>query len=298
MRDRVSILPFSNFRELVESPHGKVDSLTKMHDDYLVSLNTSFLRPSTKIENPTRFDCVRFGVLKEGYCSPSVNGKNYHCLPGDFIMVNWGAVIESDYFSDDVMFEGIVMHNDYLQTIFQGDVPPIFADANQCIVLHLSEEEQKVINEFLRLVHAMTSDSGLTKITEEVLRAMLRYIKRLNELYVGGMDLGDRKGDAQLLDDFMALIDKHVAREHQIDFYASALLTTPNYLGTRVMKASGETPKMWIDKALVSKAKVELKCTVKPLKQVSDDLGFPSMSSFCKFFKRMTGETAMAFRKR
>ena len=38
-------------------------------------------------------------------------------------------------------------------------------------------------------------------------------------------------------------------------------------------------------------------CAAAPIKTIVNDLGFPSSSAFCKFFKRTTGTTPMAYRR-
>jgi YesN/AraC family two-component response regulator len=68
------------------------------------------------------------------------------------------------------------------------------------------------------------------------------------------------------------------------------------YLGTIIRQASGVTAKEWIDRALVTRIKVELKHSDKTIAQISDDLLFPNPSFFSKYFKRLTGMTPLEFK--
>jgi len=63
-----------------------------------------------------------------------------------------------------------------------------------------------------------------------------------------------------------------------------------------VRQASGITAKEWIDRAIVTRIKVELRHTDKPVAQISDEMGFPNPSFFSKYFKRLTGITPAAFK--
>jgi len=86
-------------------------------------------------------------------------------------------------------------------------------------------------------------------------------------------------------------------QEHNLSFYANRLCLSPRYLGTLIGKASGRGAKEWIDEALTTTIKVDLRHTSKPLKQIAIDMQFPNMSFFSKFFKRMTGMTPIEYRR-
>ncbi len=77
----------------------------------------------------------------------------------------------------------------------------------------------------------------------------------------------------------------------------TGLCITSHYLGTVVKQQSGVTAKAWIDKALVTKAKMMLKSTDLQAAQIASQLGFPNASFFSKFFKRLTGATPQAYRE-
>jgi AraC-like DNA-binding protein len=71
---------------------------------------------------------------------------------------------------------------------------------------------------------------------------------------------------------------------------------TERYLGTVVRQASGITAKEWIDRALVTRIKIELRHTDKSVAQISDEMKFPNPSFFSKYFRRLTGMTPLEFR--
>ena len=100
-----------------------------------------------------------------------------------------------------------------------------------------------------------------------------------------------------IFDRFIYLVNQHVAREHQIAFYAAKMCLTERYLGTIIRQASGVTAKEWIDRALVARIQVALRHTDKTVAQIADELSFPNPSFFCKYFKRLTGLTPQEFRR-
>ncbi|MBR1469912.1 MAG: AraC family transcriptional regulator [Prevotella sp.] len=99
-----------------------------------------------------------------------------------------------------------------------------------------------------------------------------------------------------IFDRFIYLINQHATQEHQMSFYASKMCLTERYLGTVVRQASGVTAKEWIDRALVTRIKVELRHTDKSVAQISNEMNFPNPSFFSKYFRRLTGMTPLEFR--
>ena len=85
---------------------------------------------------------------------------------------------------------------------------------------------------------------------------------------------------------------------HSLSFYADKMCVTPRYLGVVIKETSGITVKEWIDRALITNAKIMLKYENIPIAQIAEDLNFPNPSFFCKFFKRITGMTPHEFRQR
>jgi len=68
-------------------------------------------------------------------------------------------------------------------------------------------------------------------------------------------------------------------------------------LGTLIREASGTTAKEWIERSVIAEAKVRLKNSDMLTYQISDELNFPNVSFFCKFFKRLTGMTPLEYQR-
>ena len=68
-------------------------------------------------------------------------------------------------------------------------------------------------------------------------------------------------------------------------------------MSTIIKQVSGKSAKQWIDDALVTRIKIDLKHTDKTVARICDDMNFPNPSFLTKFFKRMTGMTPREFRQ-
>ena len=100
-----------------------------------------------------------------------------------------------------------------------------------------------------------------------------------------------------LFNSFINLVSQNHKQEHSVTYYATKLFITPKYL-TRVVEETSHKPaKRWIDEYIALEAKMMLRSTQKTIQEISDELNFPDMSFFGKFFKRMTGTSPKAYRE-
>ena len=101
----------------------------------------------------------------------------------------------------------------------------------------------------------------------------------------------------QVFNQFIQLVNQYASQERNVSFYADKLCLTPRYLNSLIWQASNRTVMDWINEAVIIEAKVLLEYSNKLIYQIADELNFPNTSFFCKFFKRMTGMTPLAYQK-
>ena len=107
---------------------------------------------------------------------------------------------------------------------------------------------------------------------------------------------GNRK--KSLFNAFLRNVEERHRKEHSVKYYADELFVTSKYLSSVINEMSDKTPKQWIDEYIALDAKVLLQSSDKDIQEISEELNFPDMSFFGKFFKRMTGMSTKAFREK
>lgn len=107
---------------------------------------------------------------------------------------------------------------------------------------------------------------------------------------------GTGRRPADLYNAFMNVLSDNYRKAHDVAFYADRLNITPRYLSLIADKVVGKTPKQVIADSLLHEAMQMLDNSRLSVKEVSDTLGFSSMSVFCKFFRRQTGRTPSEYR--
>lgn len=79
--------------------------------------------------------------------------------------------------------------------------------------------------------------------------------------------------------------------EHRdVDFYARLMCVSRRYFSSEIRKATGHSAAHWIQRYVVSNAKMIMRNRSElSLQAVADNLGFPDVSSFSRYFKREEG---------
>lgn len=97
---------------------------------------------------------------------------------------------------------------------------------------------------------------------------------------------------------FLKLLQQHIKKEHSVDFYASQLCITSQYLRRIVREISGKTVYLWISEKLVSEIIKLLEDTDMTIQQIADELHFSDQAVLTKFFKRHKGLSPTKYRNR
>jgi len=96
---------------------------------------------------------------------------------------------------------------------------------------------------------------------------------------------------------FRQMLEKDLARQHQVQHYAKNLGLSERTLNRASMAGAGVSAKGLIARRLCLEAKRLLTHTVYPVQTVAFDLGFDEATNFVKFFKRVEGLTPTEFRR-
>lgn len=95
---------------------------------------------------------------------------------------------------------------------------------------------------------------------------------------------------------FIKVLSKNYTRERDVQFYADKMCLTARHLTTLVRQVSGFTITYWINRFVINDIQYLLTYTKLLIKEISYKLNFPNQSFFCKYFKKHTGMTPLAYR--
>ncbi|MES1214772.1 MAG: helix-turn-helix transcriptional regulator [Bacteroidota bacterium] len=103
--------------------------------------------------------------------------------------------------------------------------------------------------------------------------------------------------NAELVQKFMASLDKKFKTHKMVSDYAAELLVTPNYLNEIIKKMTGFSAGHHIRNRVVLEAKRLARYSGICMKEIAYSLGFSDSAHFSKFFKSVTGMNFSEFKK-
>lgn len=97
---------------------------------------------------------------------------------------------------------------------------------------------------------------------------------------------------------FMVLVDEHYKQKKQVADYAEMLHRSPKTLTNLLSDYNQPSPLKIIHRRIDAEAKRLLLYTTKSAGEVAEILGFDDVASFSRFFKKMSGENILSYRRR
>jgi len=249
------------------------------------------------IGQPTLMPEMRILIIKQGWATPIINMMERRFEPGDLVFLGSRGILEYQDASDDIQGIGLSVSDELFALAIGNRVPATFDGHLRDFQMHLEPADQDYLDQLhLLLYRHLSQQDGSSQVTLNLLSAFLWYVDHLWSRHEQ-TDRQSQTREQRLFTDFIALVSEYAPARHTIDFYASRLCITPRYMSAIIRQVSGKSAKQWIDDALVTRIKIDLKHTDKPIARIADDMNFPNPSFMTKFFKRMTGMTPRSFRQ-
>ena len=239
---------------------------------------------------------MRVMVLTRGSASPLVNLTQHHFEAGQMIFLSQNSIVQPKSYSEDVSGFGVSLTDEIVSMVFPTGIPKLMdGHVRDCSFTLTKEQLQQVEDLHILLYKAMHR----TQIAPQVVLCLTAAFLWQADYLWNKHENESRNSlsrEQRLFTDFVQLVSRYATQEHNIDFYARRLFISPRYMSTLVKQVSGKAAKQWIDDAIVTRIKVELRHTNKSAAQIADEMNFPNPSFFCKYFKRMTGQTTQAYK--
>ena len=241
-------------------------------------------------------------LIENGSCSLEVNMAMYELRKGGVFVAFPGQIIHLLQISKDFKPLCIACSIDMM-----NDLTAQVKDSLQLIQLvKQTPYQQKEKEEFEQLKKSFNHLQEKIEITKnnqhryQIIKNLVLSIAFECFDFLIGKSLVRQGGNRKksLFNAFLRNVEEHHRKEHSVKYYADELFVTSKYLSSVINEMSGKTPKQWIDEYIALDAKVLLQSTDKDIQEISDELNFPDISFFGKFFKRMTEMSPKAFREK
>lgn len=156
--------------------------------------------------------------------------------------------------------------------------------------IHLTEEERELFKHYY-LIYKSYAKSGPTKFRDNILRMLHKSIVyEMADMVDSRMDNHSVDGSFSQTDNtfsrFLHLLADTNGRERSVAYFSSKLCITTKYLSAIVKQKTGRSAKQIIDDAVADEIRRQLNYTSKTVKEIANDLGFPSLSFFGTYTRK------------
>ena len=282
-----------------------LNSHTSQIRNYYISNELGMIYGNPKIfqlilqqsQPPFVIDDYRMGIFMDGEAHVSINLVERHITPGTLVFLGPGTIINPISLTGKLEIYGIGLFADFPMPFASGQIPSAFNGQVRDFQIKANEEDiataRQIIDTIWRIIHHRNYNRQTVSC---LVGAMMYHYDEIYRQHIDQLKISQSR-DQTIFDRFIYLVNQHAVDEHQIGFYANKMHLSERYLGTVIRQTSGTTAKEWIDQALITRIKIELKHSDKTLVQIADETNFPNPSFFSKYFKRLTGQTPLEYKQ-
>lgn len=298
MQDKPLSLTFDRFKELVESYKSDFPGNIVVTKDFSVVTDLRYiLQAVLRIGSIFQLQDYRYGLIRTGKATVRFNLLDKELTAGTLVFLTPGTIIQPLEASQDFNLTGMACSPDFMHLAMNDAIPATFNRPMTDAQKQLSDAENNFIQQlFGLLLQAVSKEPHSQQVIKSIIRTII-YQYDFHFSMVKDNVTSEHSNERNIFERFIYLVNNHCKQEHKMAFYADKMCLTDRYLGTVVKAISGQTGKEWIDRALITSAKVLLKHSDKSIAQIAEELDFPTVSFFCKYFKRLTQITPNQFRQ-
>jgi AraC-like DNA-binding protein len=298
MKQAPRLLDMAQMREIFAPHYSEIRERIFLSEELgMIHSEPTALRLMMTQKPPFCISDHRLGVITQGEATVNLNLQDRHLTAGTLVYLGPGTIITPIRFSDDLQINGIALFTAFPMPFAVGQMPAAFN--GQVRDFQITAEEPDILTTlriFEALWHLVHRQDYYRPTATSLVAAQMHHYDQLYRRSIDQLS-ASRSREQTIFDRFIQLVNLHCGEQHQLGYYADRMCLTPRYLSTVIRQASGTTAKDWIDRALITRIKVDLRHTDKSVAQISDDLHFPNPSFFSKYFHRLEGMTPLEFRQ-
>ena len=250
---------------------------------------------------PRRMNFILIALCTRGRVQYRMDTQEQLVTPGEMIIVTERHVIDNYMASPDLEGLCMILSAHFFSELIQniGDISSLFLFSREHPVFTLSPKEQETYKDYFRVIKRKIKDTS-NHFHKDLIRTLLlaMFYDLSNVIYQARQVRESRQTRAEgIFNRFIRLVESHCRAERRVGWYAQQLCITPKYLSECVKSISQRTPNEWIDNYVVLEVRVLLKNTSKSIKEIAEELNFPSQSFLGKYFKDHVGISPSQYRK-
>ncbi len=198
----------------------------------------------------------------------------------------------------------LVFHSDFILNYPLGRAIKDYGFFSYAVneALHLSDKEEKMLEGVFRNIE-LEYQTSIDSFSQDVMVSQLELLLNYCNRFYNRQFITRKTSSNDLLSKLEALLDESFNTDRimeqglpSIQYFASRLNVSPNYLSDMLKALTGHTTQQHIHNKIIEQAKVKLTTTNLSISEIAYQLGFEHPQSFNKLFKNKTTMTPFEFR--
>ena len=259
------------------------------------------IKDKIELESSIRAYNYNLIMLTSGELTVDINYRVFNMKPGSTLHISSGEVIRAIETTKEISGFHIIFSPEFQTEMRTTRKSPISLQLKrEYPYQEFSENEYEFLLESVRrLIIYIENTSHYYQpivVKNEVQNLLLNISNKRRQLHGDSIDNANHQ--EMIRERFRNLVEGYSSEQHQVSWYADALMISPDYLSKIIREYDGSSARAWINRALVSKAEFLMQQSDITIKEISNKLNFPDQSSFGRFFKSNTGQSPKEYRKR
>ena len=240
-------------------------------------------------------------LVLDGQATFSLNEETYKAAKNDVFICLPNTIIEDCMTSVNFKCHCVGMSSAYMIRNFpvidnSWDIMELFSKHP---LISLTEKEAEVFCQYYNL---LCSKIHLPSVVQEkvINTLMLAFFYDLQHILgrTAEFNLYNFTSKEYHLKKFIEIIQKSYPKKRRVDYYANLLNITPKYFSTICKELTGNSPSHIIDKYVMKDIENLMKNSTKSIKEIANELEFPTISFFGKYMRSHYGVSPKEYRRR
>lgn len=254
------------------------------------------------------FNKCGFFFCQRGHVEVSLQEKQFQIKPGDVYIYLASTLVHLLHKSEDA--EGVMIEVDlaYIIPIVNKVINvenQLFLRNHPCISLSESQcaHIKYLIDSLwgrIKTEDAIEMNLQQERLTSELIKSMGQtFCYEILSMYFANQPLQPMPQNKKdiIFQNFMLALFRLYRKERDVACYAKMQHLTPRYFSTIIKEKSGNSALQWIVQMVITEAKQLLEGSGLSIKEIANQLNFPTQSFFGKYFKQYVGISPKGYRK-
>lgn len=268
--------------------------------DFIVydNVNIDILNNYTKF--PCKIQACIFAYINHGKVKSSINLWEFEVKESDFVIIMPGTFIQIHNVSPDTQISFVGFSSKFLMNInFMKRMSKLMMPLFRNPVLTLEPEISSIYADAMSLL-ARAGRMQKPILSQQIISNIMGiFVDSISEALSQHLVINKRENQSRehtILSEFLQLAFENYREEHKISFYAHEINLTLSHFCSVISKTTGMTPQEIIMNMIIMDAKTQLKSTTDTVSKIAASLGFPTPTTFNRYFRNYTNMTPQEYR--